>query len=265
MTDRFDPDAAATPIAAARLAGGIVAPLPAALRPPALADGYRAQFALHRRLAAGGRGERAGWKIGATTKVMQDWLAIDHPCGGGVMSAVVRRGEGRFRAADHVKPMVETEIVATLGADLPARTQPYDAAAVAAAVASLHPGIELVDDRYDDFKRHGVATLIADDFFQAGAVIGPARTDWRGLDLASARGRVTIDGAHAGEGQGAAVMGHPLNALAWLANTLIGVGAQLRAGEFVFLGSVVAPQPVRAGQRVVVAFEGLGEARAVFE
>ncbi|MCC7272451.1 MAG: fumarylacetoacetate hydrolase family protein [Alphaproteobacteria bacterium] len=264
MTKPFDAAAAAAAIAADRLARRPIALLTDGLRPPGLADGYRVQFALHEILASAGCGRRVGWKIGATTRVMQEWLAIDHPCGGGVLAGAVQRGTGRFRAADLVKPMVETEIVATLGADLPPRDAPHDVASVAPAVAALHAGIELVDSRYGDYRAHGVPTLIGDDFFQAGVVIGAPVAGWRTLDLPALAGRVAINGAVVGEGKGAAVMGHPLAALAWLADTLAGVGQRLRAGEFVFLGSVVAPQPVKAGDHVAVTFAGLGSVEADF-
>ncbi len=259
----FDPKPAAASIAADRLARRPLALLPDQVRPRDVAEGYAVQFALHEALAPA-LGPRLGWKIGATTKVMQDWLAIDHPCGGGVMERGIRPDGGQFAAADYVKPMVETEIVARLAADLPARAGGHDAASVAAAVASLHPGIELVDDRYGDFAAQGVPTLIADDFFQAGAVIGPAVADWRGLDLPALKGRIAIGGTARGEGVGAAMMGHPLAALAWLANRLASVGGMLRAGEFVFLGSVVAPQPVARGDAVEVEFDQLGRVRVTF-
>ena len=77
-------------------------------------------------------------------------------------------------------------------------------------------------------------------------------------------GRATLGGTVRGEGVGAAMMGHPLAALAWLANPLNGTGTQLRAGECVFLGSVVAPQPVVAGDRVEVVFDGLGRVGVSF-
>ena len=263
MARAFDPAPAAAIIAEARLGRRRLAPLPIAVAPADPAEGYRVQFALHGLLAPR-LGSRVGWKIGATTRVMQEWLAIDHPCGGGVLESGLRPDGGSFVAAQCIQPMVETEIVARLSADLPSRPGGHDRQSVAAAVASLHPGIELVDDRYDGFAAVGVPALIGDDFFQAGAVIGPAAPDWRALDLPALRGRVTISGTARGEGVGAAMMGHPLAALAWLANTLNAAGTALRAGEFVFLGSVVAPQPVAAGDRVEVAFDGLGRVGVSF-
>ena len=76
----------------------------------------------------------------------------------------------------------------------------------------------MVDDRYADYTTLGTPTLIADDFFNFGCVLGPAVTDWRelNLDLASIGGRMLINGEDVGQGRGSDILGHPLEALAWL-------------------------------------------------
>jgi len=259
-----DTERAAARIADLRVRGAVVEPLEDGLRPRDEAEGYALQRAVHARLEAAGQGERVGWKIGATTRVMQDWLGIDHPCAGGVLKRAVRYGAGAFVAAEYRKPMVETEIAVSLGQDLPAAGAPYGRASVAGAVAAYRPAIELVDDRYADFRAVGVPTLIADDFFQAGAVLGLPVAGDAPLDLAAAIGRILINDRPVGDGRGDLVLGHPLEALAWLANTLAARGESLAAGEFVLLGSLVAPQPVTAGDRVAVVIDGLGEVRAAF-
>jgi 2-oxo-3-hexenedioate decarboxylase/2-keto-4-pentenoate hydratase len=109
-----------------------------------------------------------------------------------------------------------------------------------------------------------VATLVADDFFNAGCVLGPPVAQWRDLDLPALRGVTRLNGVEVGSGEGRAVMGHPFEALAWLANLRAGLGRPLRAGEFVLLGSVVETRWVSPGDEVAVAIEGLGEVRAAF-
>ena len=100
-------------------------------------------------------------------------------------------------------------------------------------------GMEIVDDRYVDYKSLDTPTLIADDFFDAGCVLGQSVDDWRRLDLSALIGVTRINGAEVGRGRSADVMGHPFEALAWLANNLARRGRSLQAGEFVFTGSVV--------------------------
>jgi 2-keto-4-pentenoate hydratase len=124
--------------------------------------------------------------------------------------------------------------------------------------------IEVVDDRYQDYRSLDTPTLIADDFFNAGCVLAAPVETWRALDLAALRGRMTINGVEVGRGKGGDILGHPLEALAWLANALAAQGRQLEAGMFVLLGSVVETRWVEAGDLVEIAIEGLGRASCEF-
>jgi 2-keto-4-pentenoate hydratase len=110
-----------------------------------------------------------------------------------------------------------------------------------------------------------VATLIADDFFGAGCVLGDAVPNWQELDLASLKGSMSINGIEVGSGVGGDIMGHPFEALAWLANTAVQNGTPLQAGEFVFLGSIVATKWLERGDLVEIQIEGLGAASARFD
>ena len=124
--------------------------------------------------------------------------------------------------------------------------------------------IEIVDDRYVDYKKLDTPTLIADDFFNAGAVLGPAAEHWDELNLASLGGRMRINGEGVGQGGCADILGHPLNALAWLANTFNARGRSLHAGDIVLLGSIVQTRWLDAGDVVEVEIDGLGKAKASF-
>lgn len=255
--------AAAQMIAEARWETRPLAPLPEACYPATVLDGYAVQAALHELQAKNGMGRRVGYKIGCTTLVMQDYLGIDHPCAGGIMDTRVHHGEAELGHGAFCRVGAECEIVARIGSDIPQGTG-HDRDTVADYVDALMVGLEIVDDRYTDFHAVGVATLIADDFFGAGCVLGEPVTDWRGLDLAAAEGGLTIDGAVGERGRGAAVMGHPLEALAWLANHLTMVGGRVQAGEFVMLGSIVQCRWFDAPGEAVAEIAGLGQVRARF-
>ena len=119
--------------------------------------------------------------------------------------------------------------------------------------------MEIVENRYGDFTKIGTPTLIADQVFHAGGVLGAPAADWRTLDLGATRGRMTVDGEVRGEGVGADLLGHPFEALAWLASS--GCAAAfggLRAGQVVFLGSVTPPIWLEKPCKVVVEFDTLG-------
>jgi 2-oxo-3-hexenedioate decarboxylase/2-keto-4-pentenoate hydratase len=182
-----------------------------------------------------------------------------------VFASTVHHRSGRLQHAQYLHVGVECEIVVRLSSDLPPTDAPYARASVAAAVDACMAGMEIVDDRYVDYRSLDTPTLIADDFFDAGAVLGDPVTDWRKLDLSALTGVTRINGVEVGRGRGADVMGHPFEALAWLANNLAARGRGLRAGEFVFTGSVVETKWLNRGDRVEMEVEGLGRVDAVFE
>ena len=232
---------------------------PAAEQPEDEADGYRLQWALHDWLESRDSGAPAGWKIGATTSVMQELLAIDHPCAGGILAGRIYQQSADMPFRSLSRPGIECEIAVRLARDMPASGIPYTAATVAPFVGTAMAAMELVDDRYDDFRTWSPAALIADDFFQSAAILGPEVSNWQELDFAALEGVTSIDGVETGHGRGAEVMGHPLAALAWLANAFALLGRELKAGEVILLGSLVAVQwldgPAEASTEII----GLGK------
>ena len=225
---------------------------------------YIVQDALHERLAEAGKGAVSGHKIGCTTPIMQSFLGIDNPCAGGVFEKTAHHRSGTFAFDKLLHPGVECELAVRLGADLLPGDAPFDAVSVAGAVDTVTPGIEVVDDRWVDYKSMETPSLIADDFFGAGCVLGDGPSNWQEMNLADVTGSMTINGELVGAGSGAAILDHPLSALAWLANLMARRGRSLRAGEFVLLGSLVETKWVERGDLVEIDLGSLGGATAHF-
>ena len=240
-----------------------IAVLPEDCRPASLDEAYAVQAALGERLGVT-HGAVCGRKIGCTTPVMQRYLEIAHPCAGALYEQKTYTAPATVKYADHWRPGVECEIAVQLGRPLPSDAAPFNRAAVADTVEACMAAIEIVDDRYDDFRALDTPTLIADDFFSAGAVLGPPVTAWRDVDLAAAGGTMAINDQSVGAGTGADVMGHPFEALTWLANHAAASARPLQAGDVVLTGSVVETKWVEPGDTVRVAIEGLGEASVAF-
>ena len=257
-------DRAATILSGGRLEHTRLGHLPEAHRPSEEAEAYQLQAAVQRHLSVGGYGEPVGRKIGCTTTVMQEYLKIPNPCAGLVYAPTVRERAGEFDFSSFLHVGVECEIVVRLDDDLPASGAPYTRSTVSPAVQAVMCGIEVVDDRWVDYGSMDVATLIADDFFGAGCVLGEPVTAWRELELESLTGSMSINGVEVGSGLGGDIMGHPLEALAWLANTAALHGIPLREGEFIFLGSIVETKWLEPGDLVEIEISGLGSASARF-
>ncbi len=237
-----------------------ISDLPQSIAPQTQAEGYALQRVLNGLLTVAGMGKQVGHKIGCTTSVMQQFLNIPNPCAGVVFEKTVLHRSARVPRSGFVRLGIECEIAVELSRDLAPAGAPVDRESAGRAVGAVMAAIELVDERYENFRTLGVPTLIADDFFDSGCVLGDPVRDWRKLDLARLAGVTYVNGVEAGRGTGALVMGHPLEALAWLANARTRYGLEpLRAGEFVTLGSVVETKWLDAGDEVRVEIEELGE------
>lgn len=224
-----------------------------------LPDAYATQEALIARMEQDD-GPAVGWKVALTSPVMQQMCGVDHPCGGAVLRGRVHHSPAVCDTSRLGRLGVEAEIALVLGRNLPAAGTPYAAEAVADAIAAAHAAIELVDDRNADYSQITAAKLIANNSLNAGIVLGSAVTDWRARDLATLKGAMLIDGQVVAEGTGADILGSPLNAVIWLANSLTTRGRMLRKGDVVMCGSFVRTQFPQAGQTVTCRVEGLGEA-----
>src|SRR6058998_4174553 len=214
-------------------------PFDAALRAAPLDDAYRIQDALHRLMAGAGRGEIAGWKIALTSKAMQQLTGVDQPAAGAIFSKVVQVSPARVDLAAYHHLGVEFEVAVRVGDDLPASGGPWTRASVADRVAACLPAFELVEDGDADYKTLDAFTLVAQNTWNGGVVLGPALTEWRRVDLEHAVTRCWVNDQLGGQGKTGDAMGHPLEAVAWLANLLNSRGRRLEPGMIVMTGSSI--------------------------
>ena len=227
--------------------------LPDDLRPASVAEAYAAQEAYYR-LAEPVYGAVAGAKIATTTKVMQQLMGIDYPCGGVIFARTIHASPARLRLADFVNLRLESEIALKLGADMPAAGAPWTRDSVAPAVAGAMPAFELIEDRHADYAQTEAVSLIVENCWNGGVVIGTPKSIAAG-DLVGIAGQLTIDGKAVGAGAAE----DPYATLAWLANHLAERGRGLKAGMVVITGSLIPTVSIASGQRAVFTVEGLGE------
>ena len=235
-------------------------PLDAALRAAPLEDAYRIQDALHRVMAEAGRGEIAGWKIALTSRAMQQMTGVDQPAAGAIFSKVVHASPARVDVAAYHHLGVEFEVAVRVADDLPASGGPWTRASVAGKVAACIPAFELVEDGDADYKTLDAFTLVAQNTWNGGVVLGPAVMEWRGVDLERAVTRCWVNDQPAGQGKTGDALGHPFEAVAWLANLLNGRGRRLERGMIVMTGSSITTKFPAPGDRIRFVIDGLGDA-----
>jgi 2-oxo-3-hexenedioate decarboxylase/2-keto-4-pentenoate hydratase len=230
--------------------------------PATIEDAYQVQDAFLSLLGQD-QGPLGGYKIAYTSDEMRRLRGIRNPCAGGIFAATIQDSPATLRGADYVRLAIECEVAVRLGTDVPASRVPYTRTSIAEAIEFLAVAFEIVDLRaaaagtgQDAAAIAGICTNIAN----AGAVLGPAVRDWRGIDLAASPGVMLINGEEVGKGLGSDVMGHPLEPLVWLANMLAERGKELKAGTTVITGSLIPPKPLNAADKATICIGGLGEA-----
>jgi len=228
--------------------------LPEGMAPRNFDEAYAAQEALCApwlpRLGA-----IAGRKIAVTTKVMQELMGIDHPCGGMIFSSRVHRSPTAIAKADFVNVRIECELAVRLGSDLAKGPAPHTRETARAAVSEIMAAFELIEDRKADYKSCRALSLIADNAWNGGIVLGASMAPPAGFDLNGITGRLSRNGKEELSGK----TDDPMGALAWVANLAAERGRPLKAGMVVITGSVVPTIDIGIGERLDFALEGVGE------
>lgn len=200
-------------------------------------------------------GDIVGYKLGLTSKGMQDLLGIDQPDYAPVLSSFVYEPGTQFDVADYIQPKVEAEIALTL--DKPLRGPGVTIDDVRGAVGGAMAAIEMVDSRIEDWKIKFVDTV--SDLASTGAIVTSGNPVPLDYDIRLTGMVITKNGETMATGAGAAALGNPLYTVAWLANTLAPYDVTLEAGHFIMTGSLHAAFDVVAGDQVTARFDRLGE------
>jgi len=196
-----------------------------------------------------------GRKVGLTAKAVQAQLGVNQPDFGVLFADMEIPDGGTLLATEVLQPKAEAEIAFVLSAALPGPD--ITRAQVEAAIAYAVPAIEIVDSRIADWKIT-FADTVADNGSSAFYVLGAAQKPLAGLDLWSCGMVLEVNGATASLGAGAACLGHPVNALTWLAQTLAARGAALQAGDVVLSGALGPMVALNPGDHVKASIGGLG-------
>ncbi len=224
-------------------------------------DAYEIQLVQVGEWLADGR-RVLGRKVGLTSAAMQAQMNVSQPDFGHLMDDMFFTEHVPISADRFLQPRAEPEVALVLGRDL---TGPgVTVAAAAAAVDFVLPALEIIDSRIADWQI-GIVDTIADNASSGGVVLGSTARRIDEIDLRLGGCTLHRNGEIAGTGAGGAVLGSPLNSLAWLANTLGGRGEGLHAGQVILPGSITASIPFEPGDVITATMAGLGSVTAVID
>ena len=245
--------------------GQVLNALPEACCPLTTEQGYAAQAQLP---AVSGR-TVVGWKIAATSANGQAHIHVGGPLAGRLLCGQVFNSGATVPSQGNRMRVAEPEFAFAMGQDLPPQSEPYTQQQVMAAVAALHPAIEVPDSRLEPFTAAGEAQLLADNACARHFVLGPAAPDlWRTVDLSTYPVHARVDqgerSRYTREGNGGNVLGDPRIALTWLANQLSRLGITLQKGQVVTTGTCMVPLELEPGDTATADYGPLGRVRMTF-
>jgi 2-oxopent-4-enoate/cis-2-oxohex-4-enoate hydratase len=244
----------------AMVARTVVEPLTSRHPDITIEDAYHVQERmLSRRLQAGER--VVGKKIGVTSAAVMNMLGVYQPDFGYLLDGMICSTGEAIDGSTLIQPKAEGEIAFVLKRDL--MGPGVSNADVLSATECVMPCFEIVDSRIRDWKIK-IQDTVADNASCGVFVLGDCAVDPRRIDLSTCGMVFEKNGEIIGTGAGAAALGSPVNAVAWLANTLGRLGIGLKAGEVILSGALAAMAPAKAGDNFRVSFGGLGSCSVRF-
>ncbi len=204
----------------------------------------------------GAGGPRSGYKVGLTSKAMQAMVDLDQPIGGIVFADGTTNSPANLSKAHFGRLGLEFEIAVRLAKDIGAGDLPLNRDSIGSYVAGIAPAFEVIDDRGADYSDLEIFSIIADNSWNSGAVLGEMQPV--AGDLATVTGTLKVNGEIVGTGKGSDVLGHPFEPLIWLANHLVARGGTLKAGDIVLTGSLLPSRFPEVGDIYEFMVEGMG-------
>jgi 2-keto-4-pentenoate hydratase len=238
--------------------------LPADIVPRSIAEGYVIQERLVRKLLDQFGGRPIGYKIACTSELAQKALAVDGPFFGVLMSHSSQKSPGKLRGSDFNIRCAEAEFAFEMSDDVPSG-QTFTADSIKKYIAFALPSIEIVDHRYHDWKTVGAPSLLADNAIHGAWVFGEPFADWRAIDFVRHPVTLTVNERLSFPGTGEAVLGNPLNVVAWLANELPKFGRRLSRGDRITTGITTDIYLAKPGDKLVADFGPIGRVALDFE
>lgn len=231
-----------------------------------LDDAYAVQDALIARKMAAGR-RRIGWKIGLTSRAMQDALGIDTPDSGVLLDDMAFETGGRVPLGRFIQPRIEAEIAFVMKAPLTGAASRDE---ILAATDYVSPALEILDTRIlrrdaATGRARSVLDTISDNAANAGVVLGRERHAPGDVDLRWTGAIVRRDGLVEETGLGAGVLDDPVTSVQWLARRMEAYGQAIAAGDIVLSGSFIRPVECPPGSRIEADFGRFGHVSITFD
>ena len=228
--------------------------LPEKLMPKDFDEAYETQKIFQEN---SGRGSLGGFKIALASKVQQQLCGIDHPVAGGIFANEIKSSPSTFELKNFHGLGLEFEIAATMSDDLKPEMGPFNSENIRKYIKSLSPAFELIIDRNANYSNINPLSMITDNAWCSGIVLGKELPDWKKLNLDTIKSQLLWNGETP---QNAMIKdANPLESLAWVSNLLTSLGRTIPKHSVIITGSVIKTRAPNKGDHIIYKVEDLSE------
>tara|TARA_B100000575_G_scaffold1488_1_gene1127 strand:+ start:61 stop:834 length:774 start_codon:yes stop_codon:yes gene_type:complete len=228
--------------------------LPETLMPRNFDEAYKIQKIFQEN---SGRGSLGGFKIALASKVQQHLCGIDHPIAGGIFASEIKLSPATFELEDFHGLGLEFEIAVTLSDDLKPGMGPFNHQNIKKYIKALSPAFELIIDRNANYSNINPLTMITDNAWCSGIVMGKEIPNWENLNLDNIKSKLLWNNEMP---QNAMINdADPLGSLAWVANLIVSHGRTIPKDSVVITGSVIKTRSPHKGDHIIYKIENLSE------
>ena len=228
--------------------------LPETLMPKDFDEAYRIQQVFQKN---SDRGELGGFKIALASKIQQELCGIDHPIAGGIFANEINSSPSTFKLSNFHGLGLEFEIAVKLSDDLKPEMGPFNKDNIREFIKSLSPAFELIIDRNADYSNINPLSMITDNAWCSGIVMGTELPNWDTLNLDTIKSKLFWNDEIP---QDAMIKdANPLESLSWVANLLLSHGRTIPKGSVIITGSVIKTRAPQIGDHIIYKVGNLSE------
>ena len=228
--------------------------LPRTLMPSDINEAYKIQEIFQKNSS---RGTLGGFKIALASKVQQELCGIDHPIAGGIFANEIKTSPSTIKLSDFHGLGLEFEIAVTIANDLKPNMGIFDKENIKQHIKSLSPAFELIIDREADYSNINPLTMITDNAWCSGIILGKELPNWKELDLEAIQSKLFWNNEPP---QNAMIKdANPIDSLVWVSNLLISLGKTIPKNSVIITGSVIKTRAPQQGDKITYSVGNLSE------
>jgi 2-keto-4-pentenoate hydratase len=206
------------------------------------------------------RGDVGGYKLALTSEPIQKLCGLSHPCTGYLFKSEILSGNRTISNDDFGRMAIEFELAIKIGSDLSSQKNPWDRQSILPHIEAVMPAFELVEDRRASYENLDILSIIADNCWSGGTVIGEPCYNWKNLDFDRLEVEKDINGEKEFASTGKA-LGNPFNSVVWMANFFNNHKETIQAGDILMTGSTFASHFASKGDRLEYRIDQIGNVK----